>query len=100
MEPVSFSSEPLIFMQPDMDAGNFGVDQGGDGPVGLRRDGAVARIVCKAHHVFERRLHRRRRQVLRLVGSPNIASMTAISIVCGSHPAQNSVCRLVLNMGF
>jgi hypothetical protein len=30
LEPVRFSGEPLIFTQSDMDASNFGVDDGGN----------------------------------------------------------------------
>jgi hypothetical protein len=80
VEPVRFSGEPLIFTQSDMDASNFGVDDGGNtvlldfGKIGLL-PASFAIFTMSLDTTFTAAVAK----FLGWSGSSNLASMTAIS---------------------
>jgi hypothetical protein len=80
LEPVRFSGEPLIFTQSEMDASNFGVDDGGNtvlldfGDIGLL-PASFAMFTMSLDDTFTAVA-----KFLGWSGSSNLASMTAISL--------------------
>ena len=79
VEPVRFSGEPLIFTQSDMDASNFGVDDGGNT---VLLDFGEIGVLPASFATFTMSLDATFTDVAKLLGwsgSSNLASMTAIS---------------------
>ena len=80
VKPVRFSGEPLIFTQSDMDASNFGVDDGGNtvlldfGDIGLL-PASFAISTMSSGTTFTAAVAK----FLGWSGSSNLASMAVIS---------------------
>jgi hypothetical protein len=96
VEPVKLGGERLMFMQPDMDLGNFGVDD--DGSTVVLNFAEIAVLPeCFAAYTLSYKTLAPIAKSLGLWGNPNVTPMAAISRVLRVMGDRDLVRQLVVD---